>query len=297
MTEVKNLKEEKQAKKRVSYSLFFSVIFHFSLLLSVSLCSRKEPPPEKVVVMKVTLSEPVRVGSESGAAPQAAAQSSQSQAARQSGRTQPQRPVVERITETVRKTVSETPGKTEPVKATVKENPVTESKPAVKSEREPDLIQKALEENLAEQKQLEEQFFRTNEKQGKSEKLPELGDLDSLLSGIIDGAGRESTNNTGKSGDGGGSGDNIKWGDGGTRRLRHSTSIELPDEIKNAGLKFRVEISFTVMSDGIISSSNIIRSSGNAVWDEIIRTQFSRWTFERSSRGTSTGVISIEIGY
>ena len=66
-------------------------------------------------------------------------------------------------------------------------------------------------------------------------------------------------------------GKDIEWSNGGARGLLYSDAIEVPQEVKEAGLIFVIEINFNVDSDGYIRNANIVKSSGNSEWDEDIR--------------------------
>lgn len=150
--------------------------------------------------------------------------------------------------------------------------------------------------------QLEKDFFENS--QADEEALPDFDFSDILLAdnsasdknSNINGFGE--SNNKNKDDNNSGSGKDIEWSNGGSRGLLHSDAIEVPDEVKKAGLKFKIEIDFDVDPDGYIRNANILKSSGNSLWDEEIRRQFCKWLFEKSSKQeNSSGKIIIAVGY
>ncbi|HBD93898.1 MAG: hypothetical protein A2015_11790 [Spirochaetes bacterium GWF1_31_7] len=279
-------KEEKQNRRRTIIAFLVSLFGHISFFLLIAIFNHKKPVPEKIVVMKIRLSEPEKVGEQSGAIstkPKASAKTRKSKS-----KTIPATPGKNQEKKT-QKEIKEKPTKEIPVIRDVKNN---------QNDKIVDIIQKKIDEETEKNKQEESDFFNNANKKTSESSIPDIGDLDSLLEGIANtdtGSKENDTGNTPNASEGKGKG--IQWGNGGNRSLKNSSPIVIPDDIKNAGLKFTVQISFTVLPEGIISSSQILKSSGNARWDEIIRNQFSRWTFEKSNSGNANGTISIEIGY
>ncbi len=286
MTDKTISKEEKQNRRRTIIAFLFSLLGHISFFLLIALFNQNKSEPEKIVVMKIRLSEPVKVGDQSNAV-----NTKQKASAKTSKSKNKQEPDItnKKPAKNTQKEIKEKPAKEIPV------NHEVENK---QNEKIVDFIQKKIDDETEKNKQDESDFFNNANKKTTDSSIPDIGDLDSLLDGIGNadtGSKKDDSGNSTNASNGKGKG--IQWGSGGNRALKNSAPIIIPDDIKNAGLKFTVQISFTVLPEGIISSSQIIKSSGNARWDEIIRNQFSRWTFEKSNSGNASGTISIEIDY
>ena len=147
---------------------------------------------------------------------------------------------------------------------------------------------------------LENNFF--NDCESPVEILPDFDFSESLFAENLSSSFPENNNNNDKNENIANSdatnGKDIEWNGGGARGLLFSDAIEVPEDIKKAGLKFVIEINFDVDSNGYIRNANIVKSSGNSVWDEDIRRQFCKWVFEKSTKQeNSVGKILITIGY
>ncbi len=174
------------------------------------------------------------------------------------------------------------------------ENPIQKQNGSVSSDNQGDKIAEYIEKSRNDNKKIEDEFFKSGGEVSGGKAGTPVSDVDDLLGGL-DGDGGV---NSGQVKEGGGSGDGgISWGSGGVRSLRYSKEIVLPDSVSRSGKKFTVEIEFSVISSGHIARSRIVRSSGNAEWDEIIKTQFMEWSFEPVKTGISSGTIIIEIAY
>lgn len=166
---------------------------------------------------------------------------------------------------------------------------------SVPNENQGDNVAEYIEKSKSDNKRIEDEFFKSGGETSGSAEKTSGSDVDDLLGGL---EGESGGANIGQSNDAGGSGGGgISWESGGVRSLRYSKEIVLPDTVSRSGKKFTVEIEFSVISSGHIVRSRIVRSSGNAEWDEIIRTQFMEWSFEPVKTGISSGSIIIEIAY
>lgn len=270
-----SVKEQALTAKRRNISLLISIVLHFLFLIlfTLKLPNHEKPIAQKVTTISISLANK---DSPSSTSPQ----------------TPPPKPA--------------TPIKNISKKIFKPQTPATHSSPTTpkeisKTTPESNLIQERLLTQEAKESLLEKEFFNSTEAPLKEE-LPDFSEFvqsnedDLLFSEIESSLGdmdAQQTSHISSSH----TADGIQWGAGENRKIKRQIPIKLPEELQQAGLKLTVNIQFTVLPDGIISSAIITKSTGNSNWDESIRQQFSRWTFEKVPSGTAKGNITIDIGY
>lgn len=284
--------EEKQNRRRKIFAVLFSITVHLFILLIAGFVKITNSENAVVKVMTVRLSETALSGSHGGG--EKHIEKKESVLAKKKKKSATKKNVVEEKKENTKKSSIKKREKVESKQDKSKTENKNEKVAAAPVEN---IIEKMMDESGKEAKAIEEEFFKSNETAG-DEDLLDI-DIDGLLDDGGESAGKDKAKGAVKGGVAGihGGKQGIEWGDGGNRQLKYSFPINVPDDVKKAGLKFVIEIRFSVMPDGHISQTEVKKSSGNAVWDDDIRDQFSRWTFESISSGVSTGVIKIEIGY
>ncbi len=186
---------------------------------------------------------------------------------------------------------------TQPVKEQIPNT--TEKTPALPNEdsqpikQEPNLIEDWKKRERENKKSIEDDFFKEPE---TSSDIPLVDNLDALIA-LAETDVASTKDNTSHDEVGNNKTGNIQWKNGGNRALKYSETIELADDIKRAGLKFVVDIHFTVNPQGVITQATVTKSSGNAIWDEHIRRQLLKWVFDSRQGENSFGNISIFIDY
>lgn len=309
-------KEAKSQERRLGWAIFLSVILHILLISLVSNFKNDVPKEDNKVITVRLVQDNLSVSQEKSG------NNKNSSAKKESAA--PKKEIVRKNTDkkkTEQKTIANKHINKEKPNSVEKQQPVKEPdkkiiekqdnsqiseeiKPTenVPITTEEDIFNK-IETSQKEAKQrLEEDFFENS--QPAEQILPDFDFSDILLAdnsasdknSSINGSGKD--NNKNKNDNDSSNGKDIEWSSGGSRGLLHSDAIEVPEEIKKAGLKFKIEIDFDVDPDGYIRNANIIKSSGNSLWDEEIRRQFCSWVFEKASKQeNSSGKIIIVVGY
>ena len=309
-------KEAKSQERRLGWAIFLSVILHILLISLVSNFKNDVPKEDNKVITVRLVQDNLSVSQEKSGS------NKNSSAKKESA--VPKKEIIQKNTDKKKaeqQTITNKPINKEKPKSVEKQQPVKEPdkkiiekqdnsqiseeiKPTenVPITTEEDIFNK-IETSQKEAKQrLEEDFFENS--QPTEQILPDFDFSDILLAdnsasdknSSINGSGKD--NNKNKNDNDSSNGKDIEWSSGGSRGLLHSDAIEVPEEIKKAGLKFKIEIDFDVDPDGYIRNANIIKSSGNSLWDEEIRRQFCSWVFEKASKQeNSSGKIIIVVGY
>lgn len=308
-------KEATSQERRLKWAIFLSVILHILLIFLLSNL-RKDVPNEQSKVITVRL-----VQDNLSVAQEKPGNNKNTSVKKESA--PPRKEVVRKNADKKRteqkpaenKSVAKKDTKTIEKKETTKEpDKVIEKQnnPQVSEEAKPventtavteeDIFDKIETSQKEAAQQLEKDFFE--ETNVAADVLPDFDFSDILLAdnsaaeknSRLDGSGENKDKN--KSDNTSSKGEGIEWSSGGSRGLLYSTAIEVPEEVRKAGLKFKIEIDFDVDPNGYIRNANILKSSGNSLWDEEIRKQFCEWQFEKSSKQeNSSGKIIISIDY
>ena len=321
-------KEAKSQEQRLGWAIFLSIIFHIFLIFLSSYLKNDIPKEENKVMTVRLVQEHLSVSQEKSGNNKAT--SSKKENAPIKKQVLPEKKIIQ--PKNIKKKTSATATKTEETTHPVQKNHKTIENTAVsssssKSQTKEDIISKQekalpfedikepentlvtiendivaeLENQQIEEKlKLENNFF--NDSESPVEILPDFDFSESLFAENLSSSFPENNNNNDKNENIANSdatnGKDIEWNGGGARGLLFSDAIEVPEDIKKAGLKFVIEINFDVDSNGYIRNANIVKSSGNSVWDEDIRRQFCKWVFEKSTKQeNSVGKILITIGY
>ena len=321
-------KEAKSQEQRLGWAIFLSILFHIFLIFLSSYLKNDIPKEENRVMTVRLVQEHLSVSQEKSGNNKAT--SSKKENAPIKKQVLPEKKIIQ--PKNIKKKTSAIASKTEETTHPVQKNHKTIEKTAVsssssKSQTKEDIISKQekalpfedikepentlvtiendivaeLENQQIEEKlKLENNFF--NDCESPVEILPDFDFSESLFAENLSSSFPENNNNNDKNENIANSdatnGKDIEWNGGGARGLLFSDAIEVPEDIKKAGLKFVIEIKFDVDSNGYIRNANIVKSSGNSVWDEDIRRQFCKWVFEKSTKQeNSVGKILITIGY
>ena len=323
-----NDKEAKSQEQRLGWAIFLSILFHIFLIFLSSHLKNDVPKEENRVMTVRLVQEHLCVSQEKSGNNKAT--SSKKENAPIKKQVLPEKKIIQ--PKNIKKKTSAIASKTEETTHPVQKNHKTIENTAVsssssKSQTKEDIISKQekalpfedikepentlvtiendivaeLENQQIEEKlKLENNFF--NDCESPVEILPDFDFSESLFAENLSSSFPENSNNNDKNENIANSdatnGKDIEWNGGGARGLLFSDAIEVPEDIKKAGLKFVIEINFDVDSNGYIRNANIVKSSGNSVWDEDIRRQFCKWVFEKSTKQeNSVGKILITIGY
>ena len=323
-----NDKEAKSQEQRLGWAIFLSILFHIFLIFLSSYLKNDIPKEENRVMTVRLVQEHLSVSQEKSGNNKAT--SSKKENAPIKKQVLPEKKIIQ--PKNIKKKTSAIASKTEETTHPVQKNHKTIENTAVsssssKSQTKEDIISKQekalpfedikepentlvtiendivaeLENQQIEEKlKLENNFF--NDCESPVEILPDFDFSESLFAENLSSSFPENNNNNDKNENIANSdatnGKDIEWNGGGARGLLFSDAIEVPEDIKKAGLKFVIEINFDVDSNGYIRNANIVKSSGNSVWDEDIRRQFCKWVFEKSTKQeNSVGKILITIGY
>lgn len=321
-------KEAKSQEQRLGWAIFLSILFHIFLIFLSSHLKNDIPKEENRVMTVRLVQEHLSVSQEKSGNNKAT--SSKKENAPIKKQVLPEKKIIQ--PKNIKKKTSAIATKTEETTHPVQKNHKTIEKTAVsssssKSQTKEDIISKQekalpfedikepentlvtiendivaeLENQQIEEKlKLENNFF--NDSESPVEILPDFDFSESLFAENLSSSFPENNNNNDKNenitNSDATNGKDIEWNGGGARGLLFSDAIEVPEDIKKAGLKFVIEINFDVDSNGYIRNANIVKSSGNSVWDEDIRRQFCKWFFEKSTKQeNSVGKILITIGY
>ena len=321
-------KEAKSQEQRLGWAIFLSILFHIFLIFLSSYLKNDIPKEENRVMTVRLVQEHLSVSQEKSGNNKAT--SSKKENAPIKKQVLPEKKIIQ--PKNIKKKTSAIASKTEETTHPVQKNHKTIENTAVsssssKSQTKEDIISKQekalpfedikepentlvtiendivaeLENQQIEEKlKLENNFF--NDCESPVEILPDFDFSESLFAENLSSSFPENNNNNDKNENIANSdatnGKDIEWNGGGARGLLFSDAIEVPEDIKKAGLKFVIEIKFDVDSNGYIRNANIVKSSGNSVWDEDIRRQFCKWVFEKSTKQeNSVGKILITIGY
>lgn len=321
-------KEAKSQEQRLGWAIFLSIIFHIFLIFLSSYLKNDIPKEENKVMTVRLVQEHLSVSQEKSGNNKAT--SSKKENAPIKKQVLPEKKIIQ--PKNIKKKTSAIASKTEETTHPVQKNHKTIENTAVsssspKSQTKEDIISKQekalpfedikepentlvtiendivaeLENQQIEEKlKLENNFF--NDSESPIEILPDFDFSESLFAENLSSSFPKNNNNNDKNENIANSdatnGKDIEWNGGGARGLLFSDAIEVPEDIKKAGLKFVIEINFDVDSNGYIRNANIVKSSGNSVWDEDIRRQFCKWVFEKSTKQeNSVGKILITIGY
>lgn len=309
-------KEAKSQERRLGWAIFLSVILHILLISLVSNFKNDVPKEDNKVITVRLVQDNLSVSQEkSGSNKNSSAKKESAAPKKEIVRKNTDKKKAEQQTIANKHINKEKPNsveKQQPVKEPDKKIIERQDNSQISEEIKPtenvpitteeDIFNK-IETSQKEAKQrLEEDFFENS--QPAEQILPDFDFSDVLLAdnsasdknSSINGSGKD--NNKNKNDNDSSNGKDIEWSSGGSRGLLHSDAIEVPEEIKKAGLKFKIEIDFDVDPDGYIRNANIIKSSGNSLWDEEIRRQFCSWVFEKASKQeNSSGKIIIVVGY
>ncbi len=308
--------EEKQYQKRLAISILLALIINVAILLLLGLSDIKKPE-KKASIITVRLQDKIieEVKSMSGEEQQKLVkkvatnnkkeerkqQAKDKQAEIKADKKTKDEPVAISSPKeiSVDKSVSSS-------KAVVTENNKTTNETINEIVDSKSIIEKKIEEIKSEQAQKELDFFKKTDNKNESD----LSELDLILQGLISSKGSDQS----KKGHSDGKdplsnekdqpiedkkGDGINWGnDGVVRTIEYRTEITIPDEISKTGLVYSLKIGFSVNSEGFITSTKLIISTGNSILDNSILSQFRRWKFNRVSQGVdSNGEIVIKISY
>ena len=321
-------KEAKSQEQRLGWAIFLSILFHIFLIFLSSHLKNDIPKEENRVMTVRLVQEHLSVSQEKSGNNKATSSKKENVPIKK--QVLPEKKIIQ--PKNIKKKTSAIASKTEETTHPVQKNHKTIENTAVsssssKSQTKEDIISKQekalpfedikepentlvtiendivaeLENQQIEEKlKLENNFF--NDSESPVEILPDFDFSESLFAENLSSSFPENNNNNDKNENIANSdatnGKDIEWNGGGARGLLFSDAIEVPEDIKKAGLKFVIEINFDVDSNGYIRNANIVKSSGNSVWDEDIRRQFCKWVFEKSTKQeNSVGKILITIGY
>ncbi|MBQ2295398.1 MAG: energy transducer TonB [Spirochaetales bacterium] len=325
-----NDKEAKSQEQRLGWAIFLSILFHiFLIFLGAHL--KNDVPKEENRVMTVRLvQEHLSVSQEKSGNNKAT--SSKKENAPTKKQVIPEKKIISpknikqktsaanskpdiknQSVQKNYKTIEKTEVSSTPSKSPIKEEIVQQQEKSQPSENvkvpentpvtiENDIVAKLENQQIEEKLKLENDFF--NDNQSSAEILPDFDFSEALFAENLSSLSPENNDKDSKSknenatNNNATNGKDIEWNGGGARGLLFSDAIEVPEDIKKAGLKFVIEINFDVDSNGYIRNANIVKSSGNSMWDEDIRRQFCKWVFEKSTKQEySLGKILITIGY
>lgn len=325
-----NDKEAKSQEQRLGWAIFLSILFHIFLIFLSSHLKNDVPKEESRVMTVRLVQDHLSVSQEKSGNNKAA--SSKKENAPTKKQVIPEKKIIP--PKNVKKKTSATNSKSDIKNQSVQKNHKTMEKTEVSSTAstskikeeiipkqekslpsenvdvpketpttiEKDIVAELENQQIEEKLKLENDFF--NDNQSSAEILPDFDFSESLFAEDLSSLSSENNNkgsknkneNTANSNTT--NGKDIEWNGGGARGLLFSDAIEVPEDIKKAGLKFVIEINFDVDSNGYIRNANIVKSSGNSIWDEDIRRQFCKWIFEKSvKQENSLGKILITIGY
>lgn len=307
-------KEATSQEQRLCWAIFLSVILHILLIFLISNL-KTDVPKEESKVITVRLVDNISVSQEksgdkkNATAKKESALPKKETVQKDTDRKKPeQKPTANK---SVSKEILKDTKKKQPPKIPNEEIVERQDNSQISEEIKPlESIPIATEEDIfnkieiaqKEAKQrLEEDFFENLQSAG-TEALPDFDFSDILpannsVSNKNGSGGLGENDNKDKNDNDSDSGKDIEW-NGGSRKLRSKSAIEVPEEVKKAGLKFKIEIDFDVDPDGYIRNANIVKGSGTPLWDEEIRRQFCSWLFEKTSKQeNSSGKIIITINY
>ena len=332
---MENDKEAKSQESRLGWSIFLSIILHFVFIFLILHFYPDVPKTENKVITVRLAENQVSISQEKSSsnktpAPEVKKEqpAPKKQAVQKKETTVKKNTVPKEKLPTPKKVEAKKPNKkvSKPIEKTPETKTVAKQSKPVEKEKivekkevqikedikpekvietvteEVDIFSKLEQSQEDAKRRLEEDFFEDSN--GEPELLPDFDFTDVMLAEDVfsekDGQGKGTEdgfnkNNTQKQSD---DGKDIEWSKGGARGLLYSTAIEVHEEVKKAGLKFVIEISFNVNADGFITNADIVKSSGNSVWDDDIRRQFKSWQFEKShGNESSSGKIVITVGY
>lgn len=308
-------KETKSQEQRLGWAIFLSVILHILLIFLIS-SLKNDFPKENSKVITVRLVDNISVSQEKSGNNKNASAKKESALPKKEivqkdiDKKKPeQKPAIAKSvnkenSKNIKKKQSPKIPNEEIIEKQDNSQIPEETKPleSVPIPTEEDIFNKIETSQKEAKQQLEENFFENS--QSSTEVLPDFDFSDILLAN--DSASNKGNNSNiskgnndkDKNDNNSNDGKDIEWNNGGSRKLRSKSTIEVPEEVKKAGLKFKIEIDFDVDPDGYIRNANIVKGSGTPLWDEEIRRQFCSWVFEKTSKQeNSSGKIIITINY
>lgn len=329
-----NDREVKSQERRLGWAIFLSILLHFFFIFGISYFKPDVSKPEDRVMTVRLVQDQLSVSQEKSGNKKDASMKKESAPAKKQitpmKKNVPQKsenkkksdfkPKATNVSKSVNVKKTKTVEKTQKPNVAAKQPDLPKEEIKEKQENvqikeqvkpaenvpvvteEVDVFDKFEQSQKETKRQLEEDFF--DDSQQSQESLPDFNFDDVLFADNStpgkdndgNGVGNEGSKNNNDNESN--KGKDIEWSNGGARGLLYSDAIEVPQEVKEAGFKFVIEINFNVDSDGYIRNANIVKSSGNSEWDEDIRRQFCRWIFEKSSKEEkSFGKILISIGY
>ena len=325
-----NDKEAKSQEQRLGWAIFLSILFHIFLIFLSSHLKNDVPKEENRVMTVRLLQEHLSVSQEKSGNNKAT--SSKKENAPTKKQVIPEKKIISpknikqktsaanskpdiknQSVQKNHKTIKKTEVSSTPSKSPIKEEIIPKQEKTQPSENvevpentpvtiENDIVAELENQQIEEKLKLENDFF--NDNQSSTEILPDFDFSEALFAENLSSLSPENNDKDSKSknenatNNNATNGKDIEWNGGGARGLLFSDAIEVPEDIKKAGLKFVIEINFDVDSNGYIRNANIVKSSGNSMWDEDIRRQFCKWVFEKSTKQEySLGKILITIGY
>lgn len=293
-------KEEKQNRNRIFISIVSSIFLHIFLLFFIPCFYKERIPVSHVSVMTVRLVEEDLIATEAKTEKE-----SKAAAKRADKRVDENKKEIKAGQKLKSEDRRQQESFQERKEGKLEKQALLEEVLEEENKEEVDIIHEINERRMEEKRAAEEKFFQAESNKEKMDEveLPQIASLGEFLEkrmeesseqqGNADRKEELSTNMAVVDEVNG-----INWEEkGGHRKLLRKVPIELPEEIEKAGLKFIVVMDFTVIPDGHIVNIAVRKSSGNSLWDEIIKKQFAKWIFQAQEGKTSFGTLSISIDY